>query len=98
MNLKTAVTRKQHAESFEKQTFPTPDTHTCVCISEGKKYLFFEEIGVVFVLVTPVLRFALLPFYDVKETKKTFNLCSIFGYCIMLIKLNKGVLLLLLKE
>ena len=37
------------------------ETHaTCVCVSGGKKCLFFGNFGV---LETPVLRFTLLPYY-----------------------------------
>ena len=35
----------------------------CVCVSGGKKCSFFEKFGVLFLLETPVLRFALLPYY-----------------------------------
>ena len=41
--------------------FLPPDTHTFV--SGGKKCLFFGNFGVVCFLETPVLRFALLPYY-----------------------------------
>ena len=34
----------------------------CVCVSGGKKYSFFGKFGVLCFLVTPVLRFALLPY------------------------------------
>ena len=37
--------------------------HTCVCVSGGKKCLFFGNFGVFCFLETPVLRFALLPYY-----------------------------------
>ena len=37
--------------------------YTCVCVSEGKKCLFFVKFGVLCFLETPVLRFALLPYY-----------------------------------
>ena len=33
-----------------------------MCVSVGKKCLFLEKFGVLFFLVTPVLRFALLPY------------------------------------
>ena len=38
-----------------------PDTY--VCVSGGKKCLFFGNFGVLCFLETPVLRFALLPYY-----------------------------------
>ena len=34
-----------------------------VCVSRGKKCLFFGNFGVLCFLETPVLRFALLPYY-----------------------------------
>ena len=38
------------------------DTCTYVCVSGGKKCLFFGNLGVPCFLETPVLRFALLPY------------------------------------
>ena len=35
----------------------------CVCVSGGKKCLFFGNFGVLCFLETPVWRFALLPYY-----------------------------------
>ena len=46
----------------EKRTFLAPDTHT-VCVSRGKKCSFFGKFDVLYFLETPVLRFALLPYY-----------------------------------
>ena len=54
--------KAKHAKISEKQTFLTPDTHTSVCVSGGKKCLFFGNFGVLCFLETPVLRFALLPY------------------------------------
>ena len=34
-----------------------------MCVSGGKKCLFFEKSGVFCFLETPILRFALLPYY-----------------------------------
>ena len=48
----------------KKKHFLPPDTHTHVCVSEGKKCLFFGNFGVLCFLETPVLRFALLPYYQ----------------------------------
>ena len=39
------------------------DTHTYLCISEGKKYQFFAKFCVLSFLETPVLRIILLPYY-----------------------------------
>ena len=37
-NIKTGVTRKQSIPNFPKNKhFLSPDTHTCVCLSGGKK-------------------------------------------------------------
>ena len=64
MNLKTTVTRRQSTLNFSKnEHFLTPDTHTYVCASGGKKCSFFGKFGVLCFLVTSVLRFALLPYY-----------------------------------
>ena len=63
MNLKTSVTKKQSVPSFLKNECFLPSYwHMGVCISEGKKYLFFWKFGVLCLLVTPVLRFALLSY------------------------------------
>ena len=48
---------------LKNEHFLLPDTHTHVCISGGKKWLFFGKFYVLFFLETPVLRFALLPYY-----------------------------------
>ena len=50
--------KAKHAKISEKQTFLTP-----VCVSGGKKCLFFGNFGVLCFLETPVLRFAPLPYY-----------------------------------
>ena len=42
--------------------FLPPGTYTHVCVSGGKKCLFFGNFGVLCFLETPVLRFALLPY------------------------------------
>ena len=56
--------RKQSTPNFLKNEhlFP-PDTHTCVCVSGGKKCSFFGKFGMLCFRVTPVLRFALFPYY-----------------------------------
>ena len=54
--------KAKHAKISEKQAKP-PDTHTPVCASGSKKCLFFGNFGVLCFLETPVLRFALLPYY-----------------------------------
>ena len=52
--------KAKHAKYSEKRTFLTPpDTHTYVCVSGGKKYLFFKKFGLLYFLVTAALRFEL---------------------------------------
>ena len=64
MNLKTGASRAQSTPNRPKnEHFFTPDTHTYVSLSGGKKCSFFEKFGVLCFLETPVLRFALLPYY-----------------------------------
>ena len=48
-------------ESKARQNFPK--TNTYVCVSGGKKCLFFGNFGVLCFLEAPVFRFALLPYY-----------------------------------
>ena len=63
-NKATGVARKQNTSNFPKNKyFLPPDMHTHVCVSGGKKCSFFGKFGVFCFLVTPVLRFALLPYY-----------------------------------
>ena len=62
-NLKTGVTRKQSTPNFpEYENLLRLDTHTCVCVSGGKKCLFFGKFSVICFLVTTFLRFALLSY------------------------------------
>ena len=64
MNLKTGVSRKQSTPNFPKNKhFLSLDTHTYVCVSGGKKCSFFGKFGMLCFLKTPVLRFALSPYY-----------------------------------
>ena len=63
-NLKMGVTRKQSTINSPKNEYCSPpNTHSCVCISEGKKCSFFGKFGVLCSLVTLVLIFALMPYY-----------------------------------
>ena len=55
--------KAKHAKISKKKHFLPPDTHTYVCVSGGKTCLFFGNFGVLCFLETPVLRFALLPYY-----------------------------------
>ena len=57
--------------------FFTPDTHTYVCVSRGKKRSFFGKFGVLCIFVTSVLRFVLLPNY-----RQYFHECAWRLHCI----------------
>ena len=74
MNLKTGVSRKQSMPNFPKnEHLLPPDTHMYVCISGGKKCLFFGKLGVLCFLETSVLRFTLLPYYSqTVDSKSSF--------------------------
>ena len=68
----TGITRKRSAPNFPKnEHFVSPDTHRCVCISEGKKCSFFGKFGALRFLVIPVLRFI------TDEFLLNFYLCSL---------------------
>ena len=57
--------KKKSTPNFPKnEHFLVPDPHTYVCVSEGKKCSFFGKLGVLCFLETPILRFALLPYYQ----------------------------------
>ena len=57
------VSKKQRTPSFPKnKQFLPHDAHTYVCVSGGKKCLFFGKFGVLCFLETSVLRFAHLPY------------------------------------
>ena len=71
-NLKTGVSRKQSTPKFPKNKHFLP--HTYVCVSGGKKCLFFGNFGVLCFLETPVLRFALLPY----SRRYVFDLITLF--------------------
>ena len=53
----------EHAKSSEKRTFLHPWYAHVRELIRGKKCSFFEKFGVLCFLETPVLRFALLPYY-----------------------------------
>ena len=56
------VFQEQSTPNFPKNEHFVPfDTY--VCVSGGRKYSFFGKLGVLCFLETPVLRFALLPYY-----------------------------------
>ena len=58
-----SVTRKQSPPNFLKNKHSSPpDTRTYVCVSGGKKYLFFTKFGAVCFLLTPVLKLVRLPY------------------------------------
>ena len=54
--------KTNHVKISEKWTFLPLDTHTWVYVTGGKKCLFFRKFGMLCFLVTPVLRFILLPY------------------------------------
>ena len=55
--------KTKHGKFSEKRTFLTPDRYKYVRVSGGMKCSFFGKFGVLCFLETPVLRFALLPYY-----------------------------------
>ena len=58
----TGVTEKQSTSNFPKiKHFLLGNTRTYMCVSGGKKCSFLGKFGVLRFLLTPVLRFALLP-------------------------------------
>ena len=84
-DLKTGVTRKQSTSNIPKnENFLPPDAHTHMCVSGGK-CSFFRIFGALFLLATPVLRFALLLYYrrnkDQIATTKD-SLCPLVGYLV----------------
>ena len=66
---KGGISKRVFQENIERQIFQKtnisypPDTHTYVCVSGDKKCLFFGKFDVLRFLETPILRFALLPYY-----------------------------------
>ena len=64
---KGLITKRVFQESKARHNFRKtnisypPNTHTYVCVSGGKKCLFFRNFGKLCFIETPVLRFALLP-------------------------------------
>ena len=66
--------KTKHAKFSGKQTFLPPEMHTYMCVSVGKKYSSFGKFDLLCFLGTPVLRFALLPYYrrNILELLVTF--------------------------
>ena len=52
------------SQIFQKTNISYPDTKTYVCVSGGNKCSFFDKFDVLCFLGTPVLRLALLPYYQ----------------------------------
>ena len=52
------------SQIFRKTNISYPDTKTYVCVSGGNKCSFFDKFDVLCFLGTPVLRLALLPYYQ----------------------------------
>ena len=69
---------------FRKTNISNPLIRTYVCVSGGKKCSFFEKFGVLCFFETPVLRFALLPYYRRYVFQifcKIFSVLYIGGFC-----------------
>ena len=65
VNPETGVSRKQSTSNFPKiEHFLPPDTHTYMRLSGDRKCSFFGKFDVLSFLETPVLRLALLPYYQ----------------------------------
>ena len=60
--------KTKHVKFSEKRTF--------LCVSGGKKCSFFAKFGVLCFLETPVLRFALLPYYRRYHIRTTLCISS----------------------
>ena len=69
VNSSSVITQKGESQNgyYKKtQNFPKNEHFlhlTCACVSGGKKCFWFGKFGVLYSLVTPVLRFALLSYY-----------------------------------
>ena len=83
--------KTKHAKFPENAHFSPPDTHTYVCVSGGKKYSFFEKLGVLCFLE---IHFSDLPFclkklrFDGKKLRfsqiiKVFTVFRIFLFSFM---------------
>ena len=57
-----------------------PDMDKHVLVSRGEKCSFFGKFGVLWFLVTPILRFALLPYYRRNMPEYGFSLTCTFLY------------------
>ena len=79
----------KHVKFSKKRMFFTPDTHTYQGV---KKRSFFGKFGVLCILVTSVLRFALLPYY--RRIHPTMLASKNDHYTMHLIRLNKTIELL----
>ena len=60
---KRVLQENKASQIFRKTNTYPPGTHTCFCVSGGKKCSFLGKFGVLYFLVTPVYRFAFLPHY-----------------------------------
>ena len=63
MNLKMGFSRKRSTPNFPKNEYVLPPNMYVRVVSGGKKYSFLGKCRVLSFLDTPVLRFALLPYY-----------------------------------
>ena len=60
---KGSISKRSSPNYPKSDHFLPPDTNTYLCVSGGKKCSFFGKFGVLCFFETPVLRFALLPYY-----------------------------------
>ena len=58
--LKWVLKENKAHQFFQKTNISYPDMHMCICVSGGKKCLFFGKFGVLCFLLASVLRFSLL--------------------------------------
>ena len=71
------VTRKQSTPNFpKKESFLPPDTHTYVLRT---RWSFLGKFGMLYFLVTLVLRFALLPYYR-QYTRKNCTVGCVYKH------------------
>ena len=70
---KGRISRQVFQENKARQIFRKTNISN-VCVSGGKKCSFFGKFGVLCFLETPVLRFALLPYYRRNVFKRSISL------------------------
>ena len=69
------MSQENSTPNFPKNEHDLPrDGHTYVCVSGGKKYSIFGKFGLLCFFETPILRSALLPYYQRKS--QFFQICT----------------------